>query len=123
MKKRSNLFYLLLCSLLLSCGYHDNKTSISFRDKDQFYSMNAHFSKNRTRAVERYMNERLGRKNRFSFTNTESDADFTLDDSTTFHLHKYPGHVEIKLDKRKNSEEAYHNVKAMCEGMKEVILR
>lgn len=123
MKKRSNLFYVLLCSLLVSCGYHDNNTSISFRDKDWYYSMNAHFSKNRTKAVERYMNETLGRRNGFSFTNIKSDADFTLDDGTTFHLYKFPGHIEIKLDKRRNSEEAYHNVKSMCEGMKEVILR
>ena len=123
MKQPGNLFYALLCSLLVSCGYHDNKTSISFRDKDQFYSMNAHFSKNRTRAVERYMNEKLGRQNGFSFTNTESDADFTLDDGTRFHLRKYPGHVAIKLDKSRNSDEAYHNIKSMCEGMKEVILR
>jgi acetoin utilization deacetylase AcuC-like enzyme len=123
MKKRSNLFYALLCSLLLSCGYHDNNTSISYRDKDQYYSMNANFSEKRMRTVERYMNERIGRKNNISFSNTQTNAMFTLDDGTKFHMEKYPGHIEIKLDKTENTHKAYRNIKEMCEGMKNVILK
>lgn len=123
MKQPGNLFYALLCSLLLSCGYHDNNTSISYKDKDRYYSMNAHFSENRMKEVEQYMNERIGRKNNLSFSNTQTNALFTLDDGTKFHMQKYPGHLEIKLDKSENSRESYHSIKDMCEGIKNVVLK
>lgn len=121
MKKRTGLFY-ALAALLLSCGHHENN-SISFKDKDSYYYMKASFNKNRTRAVEHYMNSKIGRKNNMSFLNVESNADFTLDDGTRFHLKKYPGFIEIELDKTANSSRSYYEVKEMCEGIKDVIMQ
>jgi len=122
MKKRNGLFY-ALAALLISCGHHNGNTSISFKDKDQYYYMKAHFNENRTKAVEHYMNSKIGKKNNVSFVNIDSDADFNLGDGTSFHLKKYPGHVEIELDKSANTKQSYYAVKEMCEGIKEVILR
>ena len=44
-----------------------------------------------------------------------------LDGHTTFYMKKYPGRIKIKLDKDENSYEAYHRIKAICEGIKKVI--
>ena len=85
--------------------------------------MKAYFSKSKTRDVEEYMNKRIGEKSNISFINMGSDATFTLDDHTTFYMKKAPGRIEIKLDKNENSDEAYHRIKSMCEGIKKVLTK
>lgn len=122
MKKRNSIFY-ALAALLISCGHHDYDSSLSYKDKDDYYYMKAHFSENYTRAVEHHMNEKIGRKNNVSFLNVDSDADFTLEDGTTFHLKKYPGFIELKLDKTVNSKRSYYLVKDMCEGLRKVVIQ
>lgn len=122
MKNRMAVWYALAC-LLVSCGRHDGNTSITYKDKDDIYSMKAFFNIDRNKAVEHFMNEKIGNKNDLSFLNTEMDASITLKDGTSFYLLKKPGHIEVRLDKEKNSANAYYSVKSMCEEMKEVMLQ
>ena len=122
MKKRNGWFYVLTC-LLISCSYHDDNTSISYKDKEDLYAMKAHFKQDRNKAVENYLNEKIGNKNNISFSNLESDADLTLNDGTKFYLKKYAGHVEIQMDKSENSNQAYYALKEICRGMKEVVIK
>ena len=84
--------------------------------------MDAWFGRTKTRKAERYMNETIGRQNNISFFNTETDAALTLDDGSKFYMKKSPGHIVIKMNKDENSDEAYHAIKTMCVGMKDVIL-
>ena len=56
-----------------------------------------------------------------SFINSRIDGTLGFDDNTTFYIKKYPGYLEIKFDKNKNSSESYYRVKAMCEGIKKVV--
>jgi hypothetical protein len=65
--------------------------------------------------------KKLGYPNNVSFVNSEIDATLTLQDQTTFYVRSYPGELELKLDKEKNSYEAYERVKKMCEGIKSVV--
>ncbi len=112
MKKLTVLIYLLVCVTVTSCLNNDNKNlNIAFKESDHYYSMNAHFSKSKTREVERYINRKIGKRSNMSFANTQSDATFTLDDNTKFYMRKAPGHIKIKLDKDENSYEAYHRIK------------
>ncbi|MEP6597754.1 MAG: hypothetical protein ABJA71_17495 [Ginsengibacter sp.] len=90
------LFFCAMACMITSCR-HSNDTSLSFTESDQYYSMKAHFSKNKTRNVEEYMDRRIGRRNNISFANTQGDAIFTLDDHTTFYMKKSPGLVAIKM--------------------------
>ena len=83
--------------------------------------MSAHFARSKTRAVHEYMDKKLGYPNNVSFVNSEIDATLTLQDQTTFYVKSYPGELELKLDKEKNSYEAYERVKRMCEGIKSVV--
>lgn len=93
-------------------------TSLTFSESDHYYSMNAHFSKSKTRNVERYMDRRIGTRSNMSFVNSRIDGKLALDDHTTFYIKKYPGLIKIKMNKDENSYEAYHRIKAMCEGIK-----
>jgi hypothetical protein len=121
MKKLFILFYALVCITLISCLHHDGNTSISYSEHSHYYSMKAHFSKNRTRDVEEYLDSRIGTGSNPSFVNTRIDGQIALEDHTTFYIKKYRGFIQIKLDKHKNSYEAYHRIKSMCEGIKEVL--
>jgi len=116
MKKTSciavcNLF--MLC-LLLSCRMFNHNINIHVNDDEHYYKMYAHFDPAATTRVEDYMNKKLGSESNMSFTNTRIDGQLTLDDHTTFYIKKYPGYLEIKLAKDKNSTDAYYSIKNFC---------
>lgn len=124
MKKLALFAYAILCILIgFSCiHYNDNgHTSLSISESDHYYSMDADFSKSKTRAVEEYIDSRIGRRSNMSFVNSRIDGTLSLDDHTTFYIKKYPGYIEIKLDKDKNSDDAYRQIKSLCGGIKKVI--
>ena len=124
MKKNSlvlacNLF--VLCFSLSCSQFNDHDINIQVNDSDHYYKIVAHFSKNKTRNIERYMDDKIGRASNMSFINTRINGELALDDHTVFYIKKYPGFVEIKLDKDKNSDEAYYTMKSMGEGIKKVL--
>ena len=124
MKKLHLLFYALTCISVVSCRYfNDHDIHIGYSEDDQYYSMNAHFPSNRTRDVEEYLDRRIGNNSNMSFKNTRIDGKVTLDDHTTFYIKKFPGILKIKLDKDKNSEESYHEIKTMCQGIKRILVK
>jgi len=94
---------------------------ISYTNSDQYYSMKAYFSKKKMRDVEEYLDRRIGSRSNMSFRNTRMDGTVSLDDDTKFYIKKAPGVLKIKLDKDENSNEAYHRIKDMCEGIKSVV--
>jgi hypothetical protein len=85
--------------------------------------MDASFRENQTRAVEEYMDDQIGRRNNISFVDTRIDGNIGLDDHTYFFIRKFPGHLNIELDKRKNSADSYREIKSVCEGIKEVLTK
>src|SRR5687767_7547787 len=110
----------LACITFISC-HHDHDMSITYNDEDGYYSMNAHFNKNKMWEVERYMDRMIGAATKMSFVKTRIDGELALENQGTFYIKKYPGHIKIKLDKEKNSEEAYETIREMCEGMTAVL--
>lgn len=120
MKKESIVFFVLVCSICIACRHHGN-TSITVRESHNYYSMNAWFNESRTRDVEEYLDDKIGRRNDISFVHTRMDTRLILDDHTTFFIKKSPGHVEIKLDKDENSFNGYRRIKLMCDEIKEVV--
>src|SRR5689334_6390167 len=122
MKKQAFLFLMLISAGFISCKWHHHgNTDISYSERDHYYSMKAWFNKSKTRKVENYMDDKIGDRSNTSFTNTRIDGEIALDDHTTFYIKKYPGFLEIKFDKEKNSYDSYQRIKAMCEGIKEVV--
>jgi len=121
MKKLTKLFYALVCITLISCMHRDHDINITYSEYSHYYSMNAYFPKNKTRDVDEYMDDRIGRRSKMSFVNSRIDGTIALDDHTKFYIKKSPGVLEIKLDKDENSDEAYHEIKLMCQGIKKIL--
>ena len=110
---------LIICTIITSCRFHNN-VNITYNENGNYYKMKASFSRSKTAAVERYMDNMLASGD-MSFRHTRIDGDITLDDQSTFFIRKRAGYLYIKLDKNKNSDEAYYKVKSMCEGIKRVL--
>ncbi len=119
------LSFLLLAGVLVftSCRWSDHNIAIHYNDSKRYYSMEADFNKNRTRAVEEYMDEKLGSVTNMSFVNTRLNGKIALGDNTNFYIEKYPGYMRIKLDKEKNSYSSYERVRSMCEGLKKIFIK
>ena len=113
-------FVFLTASSSISCSFPDGSISIKHSQYDHYYEMTAQFNPDKTDKVDRYLEKELATDN-ISFVSSEMDADITLDDKTTFHVKKSPGYLNIKLDKEKNSEEAFTKLKGVLEGIGEVV--
>jgi hypothetical protein len=112
------LFYVVACITFASCIHNNHDTNITYNEDDHYYSMKAYFPKSETRDVDEYMDDRIGRRSKMSFVNSRIDGTIALDDHTNFYIQKSPGVLKIKLDKDENSEDSYHQIKSMCQGIK-----
>jgi len=120
MKKLSILSCaLILCATIVSCRFHNN-VSITYNENGHYYKMKANFSRSKTAAVERYMDDMLASGN-MSFRHTRIDGEIALDDHSFFYMKKRTGYLYIKLNKDQNSDEAYYKIRSMCEGIKSVL--
>ena len=121
MKKPAILFCALsLCIAIISCGFPDGSISIKHSQYDHYYEMTAKFNPDKTAKVDTYLDKELA-AGRMSFVNTEMDGDITLDNNATFYIKKSPGYLHIKLDKEKNSDEAFSKIKSVWEGINDVV--
>ncbi|HMK18924.1 MAG TPA: hypothetical protein VK492_12030 [Chitinophagaceae bacterium] len=120
--KKSVIFFcaLSLCLTIISCGFPDGSISIKHSVYDHYYEMTAKFNLDRTAAVERWLNKELATGD-MSFAKTEIDGNITLDNQGTFYMKKSPGFLNIKLDKEKNSDAIYKKIRAVCEGINDVV--
>ncbi|MEO6229032.1 MAG: hypothetical protein ABIP10_02835 [Ferruginibacter sp.] len=127
MKKLHALIFCTIACIITasSCRRNNDNGNISlnFKESDHYYSLAAYFDKSQTRNVEQYMDSRIGKRSKTSFINSTIDGTITLDDHTTFYIKKAPGVLRIKLDKDKNSMEAYDRIRSMCEGIKKVLAK
>ena len=123
MKKRfilkiSGLSFIAVFSSCLRSHHH---TSVSISDSQDVYQMCAWYDKNKTRKVQRLLDEDLKDHNDMSFKNAKVDAMITLDDRTTFYMRLFPGELQIKLDKTENSGESCLKMKEVCEDIKDLL--
>jgi hypothetical protein len=120
MRKLSFLILVALFSLS-SCVFNDHDISITYQDEEDKYSMDAYFRKSQTDKVDAYLDRTIGRHTKSSFRRSRINGVIALDDPGFFYIKKYPGHLRIKIDKEKNSEEAYQQLKSVREGIKNVL--
>ena len=123
MKKLPALFLYAIAYITVACScmHNDHDTSISYKDTGKYYSMKAYFSRSKTRKVEHYMDDRIGRNSHMSFVNSKIDGTIALDNHAKFYMKKYPGVLEIRMDKDENSYENFDEIKSMCQGIKKVL--
>ena len=119
MKKLALLFSIALLAIT-SCDQFRTGINIKHSEHGHYYEMTASFYPEKDDAVGKYLDREL-HSGDLSFANSEVDADITLDDKTTFYMKKSSGYLKIKLDKEKNSEQAYRKVRSALEGINEVV--
>lgn len=127
---KARYFAIAICIFFL-CGlscYNDSyfsnsdDVSISIQESDDVYKMSASFDERKTRKVKNYISDYTGESGPFkSGGNIVMDATTTFGNNITVYIKFRPGRLKIKLDKDENSEEAYNEVKDMCEGIKELL--
>lgn len=110
---------LYFCASCNKLYHHDINIHVS--ESVYNYSMYVNYPADETRILEEYMNYKIGRASNMSFINARINGQLALNDHTTFYIKKYPGYLKIKLDKEKNSQQSYHRIKDMCEGIKKVL--
>jgi len=121
MKKLAILICVLLpVVIIISCGFPDGSISIKHSQYDHYYEMTAKFNPDKTAAVDKWLNKELATGD-MSFASIEMDGEITLDNKATFYMKKSPGFLNIKLDKKKNSDAIYQKVRAACEGINDVV--
>ena len=123
MKKQISLFFVMACIIVIGCRHNHHNTSITFNENDHYYSMKAWFSTNRARDVEYFMDERIGSQSDMSFVNTRLNGQLSFNDHTSFYIKKYPGYLQIKLNKDRNSDNSYLLIRDMCQGIKSLLAK
>ena len=123
--KKTSLFFFLFAIIIAaaSCRENTGNINIQYKETEQSYSMKADFPESRTREVDEYMDSKVGNASNMSFTNSPTDGQLTFDNQTTFYIKKSDGFLNITMDKNKNSEAGYHEIKAMCEGIKKLLAK
>lgn len=115
----NNILYGLFFIGTLSACSGNGDMSISVTDSDDEYEFVAKYDKAKTQRVQDFINVKMAPAT--SVKGDHIDITTKLNDNTEFELEEYEGKVRIKLDKGANSEASYHRVKAMCEGVKQII--
>ncbi len=112
----------VLLSVFSSCYYYsDDDVAISIKDSDDEYKLSARFDKNKTRAVQNFIEDYTDNNGLFKSANSEVDGKITLGDNTMVYIKSKRGKLKIQFDKDENSEESYERIKNMCEGIKDLL--
>jgi hypothetical protein len=122
MKKLFNLILLtvLTAGIFSSCRNRGD-ISISHSESNDLYKFVAHFPDDRTKEVQRYLDDKLENGGDFSFVNSKIDGTIALDNKMNFYIRMYPGSLKIEMDKSKNSYENYARMRKMGEDMGKIL--
>jgi hypothetical protein len=112
---------LLIIAGMSSCFHHHNDISISVSDDEDEYEMDANYRRNKSHAVQVYLNDHLLNNSNVSIRNGFVDDEVVLADKTTFYLNTNPGELSIKINKNENSEESCERIKQVCEELKQIL--
>jgi len=98
-----------------------DRTSVNISESATEYALIAEYPEKKFANVRECLSEYLKQNKAAMFNPAEIDATITFDDRTTFYARSFPGELELKFDKRKNSREALTRFKKLCDRMKDVI--
>ena len=112
-----------LCIMILTgcVRYHserirDGKTSITIKESDHQYRMDAKFSRSKTAQVARMIDEALDDNG--SLDTHDLNGNITLDDDTKLYIRLRSGRLKIRFNKDANSETAYDRIKELGDKIK-----
>ena len=112
---------LMMIAGMSSCFHHRHDMSIAVSEDEDEYEMDADYGKNKSHAVQVYLNNHLLTNSNASIHNGFADDEVILDDKTTFYINSNPGELSIRINKNENSEESCERVRRICEDIKVII--
>lgn len=118
------LFFGATASLLLSgCDFadHHNGQSITIKNSDSKYSLNATFNHRKLPKIMTYLEKALDNDKLFSGPRDFKDSDINMGDTLKFHLEVSANELEIKFRKNENSYHAYRRLERTCNGFKQLL--
>ncbi|RFS15643.1 hypothetical protein [Emticicia sp. C21] len=122
MKKLFNLVLITVLSVaFFSSCRHRGDISISHNESNDLYKFVAHFPEDRTKEVQRYLDDKLENGGDFSFVNSKIDGTIALDNKMNFYIKMYPGNLKIEMNKSKNSYENYARMRKIGEDMGKIL--
>ncbi|RYU94618.1 hypothetical protein [Emticicia agri] len=122
MKKLFNLVLItVLCVGIFSSCRNKGNISISHSESDDLYKFVAHFPDDRTKEVQRYLDDKLENGGDFSFENSRIDGTIALDNKMNFYIKMNPGSLKIEMNKSKNTYENYARMRKMGEDMGKIL--
>ncbi|GAB3333244.1 hypothetical protein GCM10027299_40530 [Larkinella ripae] len=98
-----------------------DKTSFSVSESDDSYQIAATYDPAKTDKVRAALDDHLKQRNDGSFKNTDLDATMTLSNNTIFYIKSSPGQLLIKLDKKRNSDQALARFKKLSQDLRELL--
>ena len=127
--KRITILTLSLLSLALACcnsgrststAVSNGQESVKISDNDNTYIFEASFDEEKTTDVLQYINEAVKPNSIFSSQDERIDARASLSDGGVIDLKARRGELTLTFDKKANSEDAYHRVKELGEGVMKI---
>lgn len=112
----------MACLPYLFKKINGNDISITVNESKEQFKISADFPDDKTRSVQRCLDKSLDPSG-MSFVNTRIDGEISPGNGMLFFLKLSPGHLNIKLDKRKNSPGSYRKMKELGEDLKEVLTK
>ncbi|MFN8347340.1 MAG: hypothetical protein U0X91_20215 [Spirosomataceae bacterium] len=110
----------MACLPYLFKKINGNDISITVNESDDRFNISADFPEDKTRKVQRCLDKGLEPEG-MSFVNARIDGDISPGNGMLFYIKISPGHLHIKMDKRKNSAATYRKMKELGEDLKEVL--
>ena len=100
---------------------YDHDIAITVNDDRDSYTFTAHYDRNETGRVQRFINGNISPDQMGTSENDYVDATTRLNDNTRFYIKESPGRLKIRLDKTTNSTASYYRIRKICEGVKELL--
>lgn len=112
---------LTFCIYFVSAKGHADHQSFSVSDCEDTYKITASYDKKKDKNVQQALHRFIRPNDLFKSGDVTYDGSIKLSDNTTFDLKFLPGELKLKLDKKKNSREAYDKVKKLSVDLQEAL--
>lgn len=109
------------CMYFVSAKSTSDSQSFSVSDNDETYKITASYNKKKDKNIQQALHRFIKPNDLFKSGDVTYDGSIKLSDNTTFDLRFFPGELKIKLDKKKNSSDAYNKMKKLSADLQEAL--
>jgi hypothetical protein len=116
-----SLLLIIGFGLFLNHKVNGNSVSISISDSDDELSLSAHFPREESTMVHKYLKKRFNMNDLSDMEHVEIKRYKAPGEDMIFYIKSRAGYVKIVMDKTENSAKAYRKLKETAEGLKKIL--